>query len=135
MRYTLAALIALALLPSFALAQTTGSQADLQAQIRTAITTDPRSASMSQAQLDALVNALAGKASQQGMTAQDIVWRPYDPSAVTTQAPAGTANSGSELFYILIALFGLMATTFVAILMHHHRLAQPGSTAAGTLYS
>ncbi|MDB5238650.1 MAG: hypothetical protein JWM46_920 [Candidatus Kaiserbacteria bacterium] len=67
------ALLACALfVPVFARAQRT----DLQSTIRAAIAADPRTQGMSSAQVDAMVDALSQKAQSQGMTPNDITWRP-----------------------------------------------------------
>jgi hypothetical protein len=79
----------LLLLPFLAHAQTAQQDA-LRATIRAALLSDPRSAHMTDGQLDGLVNALASQASKQGMTAQNIAWRPYAPQSVTV-APAPVA--------------------------------------------
>ena len=63
-------LLALAL-PVFALAQT-----DLSQSIRAALASDPRTSSMSEAQINAMVSALSQGAAQQGMTAEDVSWKP-----------------------------------------------------------
>lgn len=56
------------------LAQAQGS--DLQSTIRAAIAADPRTQGMSQVQIDAMVDALAQRAQNQGLTPGDITWRP-----------------------------------------------------------
>ena len=77
-------LAVLFVLPIFAHAQA-GTNADLSAQIRAALASDPRTSSMNPAQIDAMVQALTQKAAQSGLTAQDIAWRPV------TDQPAGAA--------------------------------------------
>ena len=52
------------------------SNDELRTTIRTALTADPRSASLSEAEMDAMVSALAVEAQMQGVTASDIAWRP-----------------------------------------------------------
>lgn len=52
------------------------AQPDLQATIRAAIAADPRTAGMSPVQIDAMVAALSQSAQKQGMSPNDITWRP-----------------------------------------------------------
>lgn len=65
-------LVALSAFPLLAHAQ----QADLQSTIRGVLLSDPRTAQMSQAQIDAMVALLSQKAQQKGLTPADIAWRP-----------------------------------------------------------
>ena len=51
---------------------------DLTATVRAAILSDPRSETMSQTEVDAMVNALVEEARVKGVTAEDIVWWPAD---------------------------------------------------------
>lgn len=60
-------------LPFVTLAQT---QLDLQSTIRAAIAADPRTQGMTEVQIDAMVDALAQRAQNQGLTPDDITWRP-----------------------------------------------------------
>jgi hypothetical protein len=68
----------------------TSSQDQLRATIQAAITADPRSASMTQAQISAMVDALTVQANKQNVTASDIVWRPQalGPEVLIPVAPA-----------------------------------------------
>ncbi|QQG38149.1 MAG: hypothetical protein HYS26_01170 [Candidatus Kaiserbacteria bacterium] len=63
------ALITLSALPLFAHAQ---SDEELRSTIRAAIVADPRSASMSEAEIDVMVEALATQAKATGVTARDV---------------------------------------------------------------
>ena len=67
------------MLPLLAHAQS----ADLNATIRAALYGDPRTATMSQAQIDAMVSALSQRAQQKGLTPSDITWRPLPTSGTT----------------------------------------------------
>jgi len=69
------ALILLFVFASLAAAQ---ENADLQSTIRAAILSDPRSSQMSEEEIDAMVVALAEEAEVQGVTSEDIMWRPQD---------------------------------------------------------
>jgi hypothetical protein len=72
-----------------AFAQSAGSSTQLRDAIRSEIMQDPRSASLTPAQLTALVESLTIKATSQGMTAQQISWHPgIVPAVATTTAPA-----------------------------------------------
>ena len=72
--YALALLIALTVLFStpFAFAQ----ESDLRATIRAQLLSDPRTANLSEADLSAMVELLAGEAQQQNITSSDITWQP-----------------------------------------------------------
>lgn len=80
--YTLAAFVliiavyASSPMVSQALSTPTSGSADLSETIRAALLKDPRAASMPPAQLNAMVSLLAEQAQSQGMTAQDIAYRP-----------------------------------------------------------
>ena len=64
----------LALFPALASAKD-----ELDTTIRAIIMSDPNSAALSEAQLDALTTELAEKARQDGVSLGDIVWRPETP--------------------------------------------------------
>ncbi len=80
----LVAVLAL-LLPHAVRAQAASS--DLQATIRAELLSDPRTASLSQAQLDAMVSLLAQEAQKKGITASDITWRPQPSVAPGPAVP------------------------------------------------
>lgn len=85
-RGALVAVLVIALaLPLLALAQ---SSAELSATIRAELLKDPRTAGMSEAQVDAMVSALAEEAQAQGITPYDITWRPSE----TAEGSAGPAT-------------------------------------------
>jgi hypothetical protein len=73
--------------PIFAHAQS-AAQNQLRATIYSQIMADPRSQTMSQAQIYSLVNALTLQAESQGLTAAAITYRPQVPGS-------GTPTSGS----------------------------------------
>lgn len=86
-----ALLFASAVFPLFARAQERAS--DLRATIRAELLSDPRTSGLSEAQIDAAVDALAQEAEKQGITSQDIQWRPQN----TEQFVAGdTAAADAE---------------------------------------
>jgi hypothetical protein len=59
----------------------------LSSTIRAAIQADPRSQGMTEAEIDAMVQALSHQAQSVGMTSEDIVWRPTEEGAVGGDAP------------------------------------------------
>ncbi len=83
-------------MPMMVLAQS----ADLRATIRAELMNDPRSAQLSGAELDAMVNALAAEAQEKGISPNDIAWRPqaevasYGPDA----GAGGTCDGFPEFF-------------------------------------
>ena len=66
-------LVALFLVPVLALAE---SDSDIRAVIRSSILNDPRTSTLSTAQIDSMVEALAAEANSSGLTAEAITWRP-----------------------------------------------------------
>lgn len=67
----------------------------LRETIRSAILSDPRSASMTPTEVDAMVAALTRQAESVGMTAEDIVWRPVEEQSGSAQGNAqGTPCEG-----------------------------------------
>ncbi|MBV9191270.1 MAG: hypothetical protein JOZ85_12350 [Betaproteobacteria bacterium] len=128
----LAPLAFLAILaPQLALAQS-----DLKATIRAELLKDPRSAQMSPAQLDAMVELLANGAQKQGITAYDITWRPNGEKAASLEANPECGSmpgflctlnkafgfDGSNVYIPLGLLItsGLLAFLLIELL-HHHR--------------
>jgi hypothetical protein len=76
----------LAVLFAFAPLFVSAQESDLDATIRAALLSDPRSVSLSEAEIDALVSALTEEAERQGVTSYDIAWRPQ---------PVGGSSSAS----------------------------------------
>lgn len=81
-----------AAVPLFAHAQAAGTT--LRDAIRAELLSDPRSAGLSQAQLDAMTDILTGEAQRQGITAADLAYhpRPFGEGVAvgeTTDACAG----------------------------------------------
>jgi hypothetical protein len=94
------------LLPHVAGAQSALS-GDLSATIRAELLSDPRTASLSQAQLDAMVSLLAQKAEMQGITAADITWRPQSPVSSGAGA-APTESCAGNFTCIMDEAFGFI---------------------------
>ncbi len=106
---------------------------ELHATIRAAIMSDPRSSSMSEAEVNALVDELAAGAEKEGVTANDISWRPQSPDSFNAAnygtSPCGFFCKVNEAFGItgsapLIAVtLGIVAAIllFVIGMLLHHR--------------
>jgi hypothetical protein len=134
---------ALCAFPLLALAQTQPAQTgDLQSSVRAAIMNDPRTATMSQAQVDAMVAALSQGAQQQGVTPQDLTWHAGPTSAVTTGnfcAPYPrylcimSATFGffgpDYLMPIWLAVLSLLFLLINGLLRHHERLLRAARSA------
>jgi hypothetical protein len=73
-------------------AASAATEADLSATIRAAVLSDPRSQSMTEAEIDALVAALAQEAEGQGVSTHDILWRPQEISQPVPQEGVATCN-------------------------------------------
>lgn len=118
------------------LAQSSG---ELEATIRAAITSDPRSAEMTEEDIDAMVVALVEEAETAGVSSEQITWRPEIPAPWADTPEQGPADAcpyaaflcalndafGFSEFPFLIPI--LLAITsaillFVigSILLHHH---------------
>ncbi len=92
-------ILLLLLVPVLSRAQTESS-ADLRATIRAELLSDPRTSGLSQAQIDTLVDLLAGEAEKQGITSQDIQWRPQSTErfvAIESAAPQAPECMGGFL--------------------------------------
>jgi len=71
--------MALALCAAPYLVHAQAGNASLSETIRAAILSDPRTAQMTEAEIDAMVAALAEEAEAQGVTSYDILWQPQEP--------------------------------------------------------
>ncbi|MDR3570905.1 MAG: hypothetical protein P4L81_01760 [Candidatus Pacebacteria bacterium] len=80
----------------------TASLDQLRATIKTEIMADPRSQTMSSAQINALVNALTTQAQKQGLTTAQLTYRPEVQSA-----PSTGVTQCSDLSCSLAQAFGL----------------------------
>lgn len=72
--------------------------ADLSATIREAILTDPRSSEMTETEIDAMVSVLAAEAEAQGVSSDDITWRPQDPATFAAGAEVSGETCGYAAF-------------------------------------
>lgn len=110
------------------------AQTDLQATIRAEILRDPRTSSMSQAQVEAMVATLSQNAQAQGLTPQDITWKPTGDVPVSTNfcAPypaylclmseAFGFIGGDYLLPLWLAVISLLFLIVNALHKHHERI-------------
>ena len=76
------------------------ARSDLRATIRAELLSDPRTSSLSEAQIDVLVGLLSEEAEKQGITSQDIQWRPQSTErfvAIESAAPQAPECTGGFL--------------------------------------
>ncbi len=90
-----AALLSL-LLPLSLYAQTSTST-ELSTAIRAALLKDPRASSLTSVQLDAMIEALSAQAKSQGVTAQDIAYRPGTLVPLTPVSYAGSSGACTDI--------------------------------------
>lgn len=72
-------------------ADSSAQAGDLRSTIRAELLSDPRTAGLLEADLEAMVEALANEAQKQGLTAHDITWRPA--SGQTSAAAASSCGN------------------------------------------
>ncbi len=85
------------------------AESDLRATIRAELLSDPRTSSLSEAQIDALVNLLADEAEKQGITSEDIQWRPQSTERfVATGSAAPQAECAEGLLCTMTEAFGFI---------------------------
>ena len=87
------------------------ASSDLRATIRAELLSDPRTSSLSEAQIDALVGLLADEAEKQGITSQDIQWRPESSErfvATESAAPQEAAECGGGFLCTMSEAFGFV---------------------------
>jgi len=87
------------------------SDTALSATIRAELMSDPRTASLSQAQVDEMVTILTQQAQAQGMTASDITRRPGDPEtfgAGGAPQPVDTCEGTPTLFCVFDTAYGFL---------------------------
>lgn len=128
-----ALVVLIAVLLSCMLCATVSAQEqELSAAIRASLLTDPRSQALSSEELDSMVQALTAAALQEGITAEDIMWRPEEPEADALPESADTCGqlpkalcmlnealgfSSGNLIIPLLLFFGSLALLFVLGLM------------------
>lgn len=134
---TCIAVSALFLMPLAASAQTS----DLKATIRAELLKDPRTTSLTVAQLEAMVELLSGEAQEQGMTPSDIAWRPASFSQQVTDVCGATPQvlcifgvalgfigSDPTIPYILGAA-SMALVWILAEMIHRRRYPAPSQSA------
>lgn len=86
------------------------SDDELRTTIRAALAADPRTSGLSQAQVDALVELLASEAEKQGITSQDIEWRPQSNErfVATDSAAPQTSECAGGLLCTMTEAFGFV---------------------------
>ncbi|QQG38147.1 MAG: hypothetical protein HYS26_01160 [Candidatus Kaiserbacteria bacterium] len=135
--YAFLVFLALTLLVSFASFAYAQTDEELRSTVRAAILSDPRSASMSEAEIDAMVEALSGQAAEQGVTASDITWQPQQSEFPATSKGEPTSCAYPTLLCSLNEAFGLSGSSIllptalgvvsalllavVAMMIEHHR--------------
>lgn len=114
-------------MPLMMSAQSTG----LSNAIRAEILKDPRSADIPQAQIDAMVSALAQTASAQGVSESDITWKPVTRQGGLEPEACGffcTINRifgfGGDDFTIPIGLgiTSALLILFISMMLHRHHV-------------
>ncbi len=125
---TLIACASVFLLP---LAVSAQGSLDLSATIRGAITSDPRSADMSEAEIDAMVAALADEANGQGINSKDILWRPVSSEEFTASSGivcgsllckmnmAFGMDGSNTLIPIILGVTAAVLLFVIGSLLHH----------------
>lgn len=127
------------------------ARGNLAIAVKNAILSDPRSANLSQAEINSVAYALTEKATAQGITPHDLYWRPTLAHTIAAAAEAAAARdscgsapswlcafnrglglSGSDM--IVPVLFGVLIMLVLALvagyleLLHRNRLrVQDGS--------
>jgi len=148
----LALLCALSIAVPFLVAAQATADTELQATIRAMLLSDPRTSSMTSAQIDAMVVALSGQAQKEGITSEDIEWRPEasalsatdsetTPSSVCGSMPAflcainvafGFAGDALLIPLILGLTSGLLIL-ILGIMLERHHLHVKAMQAAATV--
>ncbi|OGG57499.1 hypothetical protein A2853_04025 [Candidatus Kaiserbacteria bacterium RIFCSPHIGHO2_01_FULL_55_17] len=96
-------------LPYFSHAQASAPET-LSATIRAAILSDPRSANMSEVDIDAMVAALAAEAQAKGVSSNDILWQ---PAALEAFAADVVETSCENILCKMNEAFGFDGSDFV----------------------
>lgn len=100
----------LACMPMVLHAQTTTSN-ELSATIRAQLLSDPRTSTLSEAQLNAMVDLLSQEAQKQGLTAKDVVWRPNPPAigdGTTSATPSSLFSCDGSFTCLVDEAFGFV---------------------------
>ena len=106
----LVSLIAACTLPLLVLAQ----EADLRATIRAELLKDPRTAMMSEAELETMIELLAAGAQEEGVSGRDIAWRPPEGAIVAISDAQEPACDGYPKFFCDVQrAFGFDGSNYV----------------------
>ncbi len=141
----------IAILSCLSFASVVSAQEDsLSATIRAAIASDAEYENLSQEEIDAIVAQLANEAQLEGMTAEDITWRPQ-PTTFSETAPADEDTCGripriicqfsealgfrgdnifvpSFLLLLIMAVILLTAAMIEHHRHHHHPISQDSNS-------
>jgi len=111
------------------------AQQDLRATIEAAIRSDPRSAGMSNEQIDALIDGLTEESVRRGVSQEDILWRPQGEMASSSVHVAcvipqifcsinhAFGFDGSDYTIpIWLGAIALMLIFLIAGLLEHHHI-------------
>ncbi|OGG49442.1 hypothetical protein A2763_03905 [Candidatus Kaiserbacteria bacterium RIFCSPHIGHO2_01_FULL_54_36] len=91
-------------------AQAQETPAELSATIRAELMSDPRTAGLSEAQIEGLVNLLTQEAQKQGVTSRDIQWRPQQYGNAEDDVPMDYCGATPALLCAFSTAFGLAGT-------------------------
>ncbi len=106
--------VAAVIVPVLAHAQET----DLKTAIRAAISADARSAHLTSAQLDALATALTTQAQSNGVTAQDIEWK---PTSALSPAPVSNGSDMTGLWMLTLFFASMLGLATIAAMMEQSK--------------
>lgn len=103
--------VLLTFVPFLTHAQTSSSaSSELSSTIRAELLSDPRTSSLSEAQIETMVGLLAEEAQKQGITSQDIQWRPQNTEqfVATQSAEQETTECAGGFLCIMSEAFGFI---------------------------
>ena len=114
--------LSLAVSFSVAYAQDQSDGDRLRAEIKTAIMSDPRSGSLSEGELNAMIEVLAGETEKQGATYDFILPPPpfIDPATFPIETPWGLMISPAMLYLIILVCLALAGLILWWALRRHH---------------
>lgn len=131
------AIASIAALFLFAIPAFAETRTELEVTIREAILSDPRSAEMTEAEIDALVASLGEEAATQNFSSADITWRPLEGATSEEASQSEEACPYAQVLCALNDAFGFTEFPFLipllfaitsaillfvigSILLHHH---------------
>ncbi len=127
---TLVFSLCLAVTSSAVFAQELNDSERLRAEIRTAIMSDPRTQSLAEEEMNAMVEILAGETENQGAVYDFILPPPpfLNPSTFPIETPWGMAISPAILYLIILVSLAL-AGLILWWALHRHRVIHRASVA------